>query len=155
VPKRFCPVPLCRVLLEPGAGCPPGCARLRGEHPRLEIDKRSASKRGYDRTWRRFRLGYLNQNPLCLTCREGGRIVPAYEIHHVVPLHDGGPRFEDWNLMGLCSSCHARITAELEGKGAYRRFRRRFPDDQQALARELRSFCFRIILGTRSQAAVE
>jgi len=41
-----------------------------------------------------------------------GRITPAEEVHHVLPLSHGGTHSED-NLMALCKSCHSRITAEM------------------------------------------
>lgn len=41
-----------------------------------------------------------------------GRYVPVEEIHHIVPLKDGGTN--EWsNLMSLCRKCHAEIHAEM------------------------------------------
>jgi len=65
----------------------------------------------YDRRWRAFREVYLAKHPLCLECQNAGRLTPATEIHHIIPVEDDGTDRED-NLMPLCKSCHARKTAE-------------------------------------------
>ena len=38
-----------------------------------------------------------------------GRLTPAEEVHHILPLAVGGTHDEN-NLMALCKSCHSRIT---------------------------------------------
>ncbi len=38
-----------------------------------------------------------------------GRIVPTQEVHHIMPLSQGGTHAVD-NLMALCSSCHSGFT---------------------------------------------
>ena len=42
---------------------------------------------------------------------ERGLYVPTEEVHHKLPLAEGGTH-EDSNLIALCKSCHARIHAE-------------------------------------------
>ena len=42
-------------------------------------------------------------------CLKHGRVVPVKEVHHIVPLADGGTN-EFSNLMSLCKSCHSAIT---------------------------------------------
>ena len=37
------------------------------------------------------------------------RLTPAEEVHHILPLADGGTHDDD-NLMALCESCHSKIT---------------------------------------------
>ena len=39
----------------------------------------------------------------------------AQEVHHIVPLAEGGTHDED-NLMALCKSCHSRITVREGGR---------------------------------------
>ena len=41
----------------------------------------------------------------------------AQEVHHIIPLADGGTHDED-NLMSLCKPCHSRITAKEGGRWA-------------------------------------
>jgi 5-methylcytosine-specific restriction protein A len=58
--------------------------------------------------WRRRRLRYLKQHPLCEICEEKGLTVPAKDVHHRVAKPYGDD--SDANLQGLCHSCHSRIT---------------------------------------------
>jgi 5-methylcytosine-specific restriction protein A len=57
-----------------------------------------------------LRKAFLSKFPLCQMCKEAGLLVPATEVHHVVPLADGGTD-DEANLMPLCKSCHSRFTA--------------------------------------------
>jgi 5-methylcytosine-specific restriction enzyme A len=44
---------------------------------------------------------------LCEPCRQQGRLVEAVEVHHVVPLHQGGDPFPPLNgLEALCGDHH-------------------------------------------------
>ena len=40
----------------------------------------------------------------CERCRRPGRL----EVHHVIPIVDGGAPFDERNLQALCRSCHFR-----------------------------------------------
>ena len=81
---------------------------------RLRYDRfrGSPSKRGYDRTWYKFREVFMMEHPLCAQCEKEGRITPATEVHHILPLCEGGARLDPANCMSLCHSCHSKITAE-------------------------------------------
>ena len=57
----------------------------------------------------------MNTYPLCEMCRREGRITPAAEVHHILPLADGGTHDPE-NLMALCKPCHSRITATEGGR---------------------------------------
>ena len=63
----------------------------------------------YGRAWRRIWLQYIQSHPLCEQCEREGRLTPAEEVHHIVPLTDGGTN-DAGNLMALCKSCHSKIT---------------------------------------------
>lgn len=63
----------------------------------------------YGRAWRRIRARFITAHPLCEQCLKEGRLTPAQEIHHVLPLSEGGTH-DEANLMALCSSCHSKIT---------------------------------------------
>jgi 5-methylcytosine-specific restriction protein A len=60
--------------------------------------------------WRRFRSWYLERYPLCVHCRDQGRLRRAREIHHVHKLADGGSVFDVNNCRALCTPCHSRET---------------------------------------------
>lgn len=72
----------------------------------------SPSKRGYDTTWRRFREVFVAKHPLCEICAKEGRVTPTEEVHHIVPLAEGGARLDPDNCQALCKSCHSKITSE-------------------------------------------
>lgn len=62
------------------------------------------------RKWMEIRARALRRDPLCVWCRKiEGRITPATECDHIVPLHRGGGD-NDENLQGLCHDCHVRKT---------------------------------------------
>ena len=61
----------------------------------------------YGRRWRTVRELYISKHPLCEECLKYNRLVPADEIHHIVPPESGGTHAED-NLMSLCQSCHTK-----------------------------------------------
>lgn len=100
----------------------PGCPRLtegrfceehqREENRRYERYGRDPlTKKRYGRAWKRIRDGYVKVHPFCEKCFEEGRLVKVEEVHHKVPLAEGGTHDTD-NLISLCHSCHARIHAE-------------------------------------------
>ncbi len=68
-------------------------------------------KRTTGRTLQRLRERILRADPLCRACRAAGRIRPATELDHIVPLFKGGTD-DDANLQGLCADCHADKTRE-------------------------------------------
>ena len=66
----------------------------------------------YDKRWRRIRKAYVQAHPLCERCLKRGRYVKGDEVHHIVPVLEGGTNDVD-NLMNLCKKCHAEVHAEL------------------------------------------
>lgn len=75
----------------------------------------TAPERGYDGVWRRFRISFLHQHPVCEDCVAAGYFDrKATEVHHVRKLRDGGARLDPANCMALCKSCHQRRTARGE-----------------------------------------
>lgn len=61
--------------------------------------------------WRKLRLGFVAQNPLCLHCEQYGIITAGYIVDHIVEIEDGGAIFDINNLQHLCKSCHNAKTA--------------------------------------------
>ncbi|WP_269112462.1 HNH endonuclease [Burkholderia thailandensis] len=48
---------------------------------------------------------------MCVACQARGMTIAAVVVDHVVPIKDGGARFDWVNLQSLCVSCHNRKTA--------------------------------------------
>ena len=107
-PKRPCSYPGCPNLTD---------RRYCVEHERKEnkhyeqYGRDPAERKPYGRAWKRIRDSYIAAHPLCEQCQKEGRITPAEEVHHILPLSHGGTHSRD-NLMALCKACHSRITAE-------------------------------------------
>ena len=101
-PLRACSVPGCPGIAIVGSYCPNHSVTARREYV---DDRPSASRRGYDRKWRRIRAQFLTAHPICADC---GR--EATEPHHVVPRAEGGSDRWD-NLVPLCGDCHKRREA--------------------------------------------
>lgn len=115
-PKRPCSHPGCPKLTD-GRYCE---AHQKQEDQWYEKYQRDpATRKRYASAWRRIRTAYIAAHPLCAECKKAGRLTPAEEVHHIVPLSHGGTH-DDANLMSLCTACHSSITAR-EG----RRWRRR------------------------------
>jgi 5-methylcytosine-specific restriction enzyme A len=75
----------------------------------------SAASRGYDAAWKRFRLGFLRSNPLCVDCLTAGHLTPATDVHHKRKLRDHPElRFDASKAMSLCHGCHSVRTANGE-----------------------------------------
>jgi 5-methylcytosine-specific restriction protein A len=73
------------------------------------------SVKRYGQLWRKIRNRFLKEHPLCEICKREGKLTPAKQVHHVVPLANGGTN-EESNLMSLCASCHSTITAKEGGR---------------------------------------
>lgn len=82
---------------------------------RWQDGRESASKRGYDRCWRKVREQHLRSSPLCLDCLIEGIVTAATNAHHVEKIADNPERRLDrTNLMSLCSRHHDIRTARGE-----------------------------------------
>ena len=107
-PKKPCAYPGCPNLTEKKY-CP--------EHERLEnqrydrYQRDPAHKKRYGRTWKKIRDSYVKTHPFCAHCLLGGKYVPVEEVHHKIPLSEGGTHARE-NLISLCKTCHSRIHAE-------------------------------------------
>lgn len=70
-------------------------------------------ERGYNSLWSRFARAYLREHPLCVKCKEAGRIQAAFCVDHIDgkgPLGERG--YDLTNLQALCERCHNRKTAQ-------------------------------------------
>ena len=96
-----------------------GCPNLSddvycAEHKKLMTKHYESFTRGYSsgkrygRSWRKIRKRYVRMHPLCEMCLKEGKSTLVEEVHHIVPLSEGG-NHEENNLMSLCKSCHEKI----------------------------------------------
>ena len=61
------------------------------------------------RRWRRVRRQVLNRDRWrCTACGKAGRL----EVHHCIPLRNGGAKYDLGNLVTVCRGCHFSETAE-------------------------------------------
>jgi 5-methylcytosine-specific restriction protein A len=107
-PKRPCSYTGCPELTE---------ERFCEKHQKVEnqryekYDRDPAVRRRYGRAWKRIRDSYALVHPFCEQCLTNGKYVKTEEIHHRLPLSEGGTH-ERCNLIALCKACHARLHAE-------------------------------------------
>lgn len=106
-PKRPCSAPGCPELTD-HRFC---LAHARAEDERYRRWQRDpAINKRYDHAWRKIRNAYIQAHPLCEHCQENGRVTPAQEVDHIIPLERGGTHTEA-NLQALCKPCHSSKTA--------------------------------------------
>ncbi len=104
-PKKPCSRPGCPKLTD-GTYCEEHGKQIMQQYEQYVRDP-LRSKR-YGKRWRDIRKAYASAHPLCERCAKAGRYVKVDEVHHIVPLRDGGSN-EPGNLMSLCRKCHARL----------------------------------------------
>lgn len=109
---RPCMYQGCSALVRSGRYCQAHQAAVSQSY---DAQRGSASRRGYGSRWRRLRMMYLREHPLCVVCAAEKRIVPATEVDHIVPKREGGSDDDD-NLQALCKVCHSRKTAQEDGR---------------------------------------
>ena len=107
-PKRPCSYPNCPNLTD---------GRFCDEHQRVvnkhyeKYQRDPATHKRYGATWRKIRARYVKAHPYCEICYQNGLMKEVEEVHHKIPLSQGGTHdFE--NLISLCKSCHSRIHAK-------------------------------------------
>ena len=106
-PKRPCSYPGCPRLTD-GRYCDEHKTKV--SKAEGMSDSRRLHRQRYGLKWKRIRDRFISTHPLCEKCKEQGRLTPAEEVHHILPLSCGGTNDEE-NLMSLCKSCHSEITA--------------------------------------------
>ena len=82
----------------------------------LQVNRPSASKRGYNYRWVKYSHNYLSAHPLCVICEAKGKTTAATVVDHIVPHKGSQELFWDVsNHQSLCASCHGRKTAREDG----------------------------------------
>lgn len=107
-PKHPCSYPGCPNLTD-DRYCDKHKSLMVNSYERYGRDK--TTKRKYGHSWSKIRKAYVSVHPFCEECFKKGIIVPVDEVHHILPLAEGGSHNED-NLISLCKKCHAKIHGE-------------------------------------------
>jgi 5-methylcytosine-specific restriction endonuclease McrA len=83
--------------------------------------KQSREERGYDYRWRKYRVGFLQANPLCVMCKAEGLVTAATVVDHIVP-HQGDQAlfWDQSNHQPLCASHHNGAKAREEREAGLR-----------------------------------
>jgi 5-methylcytosine-specific restriction protein A len=108
-PKKPCAYPGCPRLTY-GRYCEKHQKERNAQYEKYERD-RVATKRRYGKNWKLIRDAYVKKHPFCELCFQKGVLAPVEEVHHILPLAEGGTNDRD-NLISLCKSCHSRIHAK-------------------------------------------
>ena len=81
---------------------------------RYDLERGTASSRGYNSKWNAFSKIYRRNNPLCVICLADKKLTATYCVDHIKPISgpDDPEFFNEDNLQALCLSCHSKKTAE-------------------------------------------
>jgi len=64
-----------------------------------------------DNRWRVFSKAYKERNPICIKCKDKGKISPTFYTDHIVRLREGAALdlndLKDYDFQPLCVNCHA------------------------------------------------
>ncbi|WP_405848136.1 HNH endonuclease [Streptomyces niveus] len=73
------------------------------EHKRKAWANRSSAwGSGSTRKWRAFRAARLDDEPQCRRCGSKQQL----EVDHIIPLSEGGSKWDPANVQTLCGDCH-------------------------------------------------
>lgn len=108
-PRKPCAYPSCPRLTH-GRYCEEHTKVMNDRYNKYERPYNSSSR--YGSLWRKIRNRYIKAHPYCEECLKNRKLTKAEEVHHIIPLNDGGTHADE-NLMSLCKSCHSRITAKM------------------------------------------
>lgn len=62
--------------------------------------------------WLMTKKKQLERQPFCEECLKKGERVKATMVDHIVPIKQGGDKYNPSNLQSLCWACHSRKSAE-------------------------------------------
>ncbi len=82
----------------------------------MREQRKSFRERGYDSRWDKLKALKKRSAPLCEECLKKGRVTPAYMIHHITPINEGGAMYDFDNLESVCRDCHAVLHGADPGK---------------------------------------
>lgn len=78
-----------------------------------DAQRGNASQRGYTAEWRKARIAWLAEHPLCAVCETQGFVRFANVVDHITPHRGDEVLFWDQtNWQSLCKLCHDRKTGQ-------------------------------------------
>lgn len=111
-PKHPCAYPGCPALTD-CRYCEAHTKQRNAEYEKYHRDPETHDR--YGRAWKRIRDRYAHEHPLCEQCLSEGKAVAMAQVHHKLPLAEGGTHDRD-NLISLCVACHNRIHLERDDR---------------------------------------
>ena len=105
-PPRPSAHPSCDTLVPKG--------RCKAHERKKDLERGTASQRGYGALWQRARKAHLSRHPLCAECKRNGRDEIATVVDHVIPHRGDRELFWKGPWESLCTTCHNRKTARGE-----------------------------------------
>lgn len=82
----------------------------------METVQRKVVQGMYGREWRKARANYLSEHPLCVHCKDAGRVKAAVVVDHIQPHRgDYGLFWDRGNWQALCVMHHNVKTATEDG----------------------------------------
>lgn len=111
LPPKRCTHPGCpATAIPPDYRCDAHKTQTRGRADRSSYHK--SNDYFYSSTrWRRFRLWFLQRNPVCVGYECKCNALAAV-VDHIKPIADGGAKLDASNCQPLCVSCHSRKTGD-------------------------------------------
>jgi Restriction endonuclease len=73
-------------------------------------DKKTPEQRQFYSSyeWTMKSREHRQHEPLCRECKARGKVIPGTLVDHIIPIENGGDRWDDRNLQTLCDPCHNR-----------------------------------------------
>ena len=107
----------------------PGCGRLVSygrkyceEHECLHYHEvKTTKEKGYGRRWQKVSKLFLLKHPLCVRCKDDGKLTAATVVDHIKP-HRGDQKlfWDESNWQSLCKQCHDKKTMTEDRYEEYR-----------------------------------
>ena|SRR5690554_4960799 len=112
-PLKPCAFPACGVLMRNATYCEKHAKQTKRA---ANVNQPTAASQGYGHRWRKARIPFLEQHPLCADCKSNDRVSAAEVVDHVIPHKGCEVLFWDQsNWQPLCKPCHSRKTASEDG----------------------------------------
>ena len=93
-----------------------------GGKPKITAVRLESNREYKGSLWAGIRARVLSIEPLCMSCKQTGRITPAAHVDHVFPWRViGGESFRHNLFNALCAECHG-VKTGLERTGIFRHY---------------------------------